>query len=265
MKLIVQSDDLGITEAVSCGIEKGIRDGVITCTGLFSNMPAAAFAVRLIRPYGHVCLGQDINLVAGRPCADPARIPSLVQEDGSFKTSGMHRAVDQADGNQEHVILRDCLIEVEAQIKRFIELTGKKPEYLHGHSYSTPAVWRAMEVMGETYGIPLVRDMLARYKVSRLSATWNKKPFSLEEQIKADPMACILGDPEFLSNQIGFIGTHCGYVDDALFDVSTYTMIRTRDLAAVTGEVMKQWIHENSIELISYRDLISQKEEGLDG
>ena len=86
MKLIVQSDDLGITEAVSCGIEKGIRDGAVTCTGLFSNMPAAEFAVRLISPYSHVCLGQDINLVAGRPCADPAQIPSLVQGDGFCKT-----------------------------------------------------------------------------------------------------------------------------------------------------------------------------------
>ena len=80
MKLIVQSDDLGITEAVSCGIERGIRDGVVTCTGLFSNMPAAEFAVNLIRPYPNVCLGQDINLVAGRPVSDPADIPSLVQE-----------------------------------------------------------------------------------------------------------------------------------------------------------------------------------------
>lgn len=261
MKLIVQSDDLGITEAVSCGIEKGIRDGAVTCTGLFSNMPAAEFAVRLISSYSHVCLGQDINLVAGRPCADPAQIPSLVQGDGFFKTSGMHRTKDAADGNQDHVILQDCLIEVEAQIRRFIDLTGKKPEYLHSHSYSTPATWRAMEIMGETYGIPLVRDLLARYKVSRLASSWNKKPFTLEEQMKADPMECILGDREFLKKPIGFIGTHCGYVDDALFGVSSYTMIRTRDLAAVTGPSMRQWIRENSIELISYRDLISQEGE----
>lgn len=158
---------------------------------------AAEFAVRLISPYSHVCLGQDINLVAGRPCADPAQIPSLVQEDGFFKTSGMHRTRDAADGNQDHVILRDCLIEVEAQILRFMDLTGKKPEYLHSHSYSTPATWRAMEIMGETYGIPLVRDLLARYNVSRLASSWNKKPFTLEEQMKADPMECILGDREF--------------------------------------------------------------------
>ena len=35
MKLIIQSDDLGITEAVSCGIARAAREGAITCTGLF--------------------------------------------------------------------------------------------------------------------------------------------------------------------------------------------------------------------------------------
>ena len=49
MKLIIQSDDLGITEAVSCGIARAAREGAITCTGLFSNMPAAPFAVELMK------------------------------------------------------------------------------------------------------------------------------------------------------------------------------------------------------------------------
>ena len=131
MKLIIQSDDLGITEAVSCGNARAAREGAITCTGLFSNMPAAAFSVELMKSYPQICLGEDINLVAGRPCADPEKIPSLVQKDGSFLTSGMHRAIDQKDGNQDHVRLEDCLIETEAQILKFRELTGKLPEYLH--------------------------------------------------------------------------------------------------------------------------------------
>lgn len=256
MKLIVQSDDFGITEAVSCGIERGIRDGVVTCTGLFSNMPSAKFAVGLISRYSHICLGQDINLVAGRPCSNPSDIPSLVQMDGSFKTSGMHRAKDAIDGNQDHVRLEDCLTEVEAQISRFMDLTGKKPEYLHGHSYSTPAVWKAMEIMGKRYGIPLVRDMLAESGAVHLSRTWNKKPFSLEDQMSADPMAYILEDQKFTSHPIGFIGTHCGYVDNELFQLSTYTLIRNRDLAAVIGQPMKRWIQEHDIQLISYRDLL---------
>ena len=32
-------------------------------------------------------------------------------------------------------------------------------------------------------------------------------------------------------------------------------MIRTMDLAAVTGERFKNWLKENNVELISYRDL----------
>lgn len=259
MKLIIQSDDLGITEAVSCGIEKAARKGAITCTGLFSNMPSAKHAVELIRPYENLCLGQDINLVAGRPCADPEKIPSLVQADGSFKTSGMHRAMDARDGNQDHVVYEECLIEVEAQIQAFMDLAGKKPEYLHGHSYSTPAVRRAMEVMGEKYGIPLVRKMMEQYHIVRPEKSWNKKPFSLEDQMAADPLSCIIGDQEFLKHEIGFIGTHCGYVDADLFEVSTYTLIRNRDLAAMTDSRMRQWIEENQIQLISYRDLLREE------
>ena len=179
MKLIIQSDDLGITEAVSCGIARAAREGAITCTGLFSNMPAAAFSVELMKSYPQICLGEDINLVAGRPCADPEKIPSLVQKDGSFLTSGMHRAIDQKDGNQDHVRLEDCLIETEAQILKFRELTGKLPEYLHGHSYSTPATWKAMEEMGKKNGISLVREMHDKYGIKRPSKTWYKKPFPL--------------------------------------------------------------------------------------
>ena len=200
MKLIIQSDDLGLTEAVSCGIARAARVGAITCTGLFSNMPAAAFSVELMKSYPQICLGEDINLVAGRPCADPEKIPSLVQKDGSFLTSGMHRAIDQKDGNQDHVRLEDCLI--------------KRP-----------------------------------------SKTWYKKPFPLEDQMKADLTDCVTTDSGFLENQIGFLGTHCGYVDQELFPVTTYTMIRTMDLAAVTGERFKNWLKENNVELISYRDL----------
>jgi len=255
MKVIIQSDDFGITEAVSCGIIKAIKDGVLSCTGLFSNMPAAEFAVEAIRPYSHICLGEDINLVAGRPCADPSDIPTLVQENGYFKTSGMHRAIDQADGCQKHLSLDECLIEVEAQIQRFIELTGKKPEYLHGHSYQAPEIRQAMKAMSEKYQVPLTSEMIAQNQMAKLSKTWNKKPFSFEDQRAADPLSCVLEDREFLKHDLGWIGFHCGYVDNELFDVSTYTVIRNRDLAAVTSHEMKQWIEDNQIEVITYRDL----------
>lgn len=65
MKLIIQSDDLGITEAVSCGIARAAREGAITCTGLFSNMPAAPFAVELMKPYPQICWGRILIWLQG--------------------------------------------------------------------------------------------------------------------------------------------------------------------------------------------------------
>ena len=112
-----------------------------------------------------------------------------------------------------------------------------------------------MEEMGKKYGISLVREMHDKYGIKRPSKTWYKKPFPLEDQMKADLTDCVTTDLGFLENQIGFLGTHCGYVDQELFPVTTYTMIRTMDLAAVTGERFKNWLKENNVELISYRDL----------
>ena len=45
MKLLIQSDDYGMTPAVADGIIYGITHGVVRNTGLFSNMPWAAECV----------------------------------------------------------------------------------------------------------------------------------------------------------------------------------------------------------------------------
>lgn len=254
MKLIIQSDDLGITQAVTCGIIRAIEEGVLTCTGLFANMPATEHAVKMIKQYPHICVGQDINIVAGAPCADPQLIPNLVQENGMFLTSGMHRAIDKTVEGNDHLVLEECLIETEAQIQRFIDLMGKKPEYLHGHSYGTPTLRKAMKMMSEKYDIPLTTEMAEKFNLARPVKNWNKKPFSLEDQIAADPLPCFI-DGEYEKNERGIIVFHCGYVDQELFDVSTYTLIRNKDLNAVISPEIKQWIQEKNIELISYRDL----------
>ena len=86
-KLLFQSDDYGLTDSVADGILKGIDQGIIRNTGLFVNMPSSARAAAKIRDCQGVCVGIDINLVAGRPVSDPAEVPSLVTPDGHFVPS----------------------------------------------------------------------------------------------------------------------------------------------------------------------------------
>ena len=86
-KLLFQSDDYGLTDSVADGILKGIDQGIIRNTGLFVNMPSSARAAEKIRDRQGICVGIDINLVAGQPVSDPAEVPSLVNPEGHFVPS----------------------------------------------------------------------------------------------------------------------------------------------------------------------------------
>ena len=111
-----------------------------------------------------------------------------------------------------------------------------------------------MEDVAKEYQIPTTRGLTKEYGLVRPLKNWNKKPFTLDDQLHADQLGCIMTD-EYLKADIGYIIFHCGYVDAPLFDVSTYTLIRPMDLKACTSVTLKQWIQTNGIELISFREL----------
>lgn len=50
MKLLVQGDDYGFTKGVTLGMLEGIDHGVLTCSGLFANMPDAEWRPRRCAP-----------------------------------------------------------------------------------------------------------------------------------------------------------------------------------------------------------------------
>ena len=255
MKLLIQSDDYGITKAVSCGIIEGIKNGVFRCTGLFVNMPSSEDAAKMIADYPEVCLGIDINLVAGKPVSDPAKVPSLIKENGYFYDSRERRKRDQECESHDHMDEAETYLEAKAQIERFIALTGKKPEYLHGHAYGSPTITKVHERLSAEYGIPMTQKILADHHV-KMAKSWYTVPFSLEQQLSLSTKDFLLADRgEILGSEMAAIISHCGYVDAPLFEVSSFTMIRAKDLEAMVSDEMKAWIKENHIELITYRDL----------
>ena len=257
-KLIIQSDDLGISKAVTDGIVEAVKSGMVRCTGLFANMDSSEYAANRIKDFPEVCLGQDINIVAGKPCSDYKKIPSMVNEKGGFLTSSESRKLDLLCDSHDHLVFEECIIEVEAQVLRFYELMGKYPDYLHGHSYATATLNRAIDTISKKYRIPTTRFLKEKYNLTRPLKDWNQKPFELEDQLNAKPLDAIMQD-DYLQYDIGWIVFHCGYVDAPLFDVSTYTLIRTIDLKAVLSKELKDWIDNNHIQLISYKELVTNE------
>lgn len=267
MKLLVQADDYGMTTGVTDGIVASGRDGVLTQTGLFTNMPSTEYAVRRYKAeIPHVMLGQDLNLSTGSPVTDPKLIPSLVQENGAFLTSRMHRIRQETDS--EHVRYEEAYLEYDNQVKRFIELVGKKPEYICGHAWSNEVSNRALKDIIEKYG---VRDAMQLTpmndsKVIRVGGWSNpvqlpdkSYDYSVMTQLNQDPLKMFIShqleqfeayadDP----NAIAMIHTHAGFLDRDLYQLSSFSAVRLMEAGFLCSKELKEFIHQHHIELVNY-------------
>lgn len=136
--VIVNADDFGITHGVNESIVACHRAGTVTSTSFMANMASANHAAGLAASLPGLGVGLHFNLTLGRPVADPARIPSLVDGDGCFMPRGRlirKAALGQLDAGQ-------IGIELLAQLERMRAL-GLEPTHFdsHQHVHAIPTVF----------------------------------------------------------------------------------------------------------------------------
>lgn len=260
MKLLIQADDYAMSPGGAQGILHGIRHGVIRNTGAFVNMPWSEECLQWILPLqDEIALGLDMNISTGRPVSEPAGIPTLVRADGYFYSSRESRVLDMEKDDHEHAAKEDLQREFEAQLQRFFQLTGRWPDYLHGHAYISARVLQVQQELAEQYGIPYTSSVwkkIAGVNLAEYRIGWYKKPATLENQRDSLLEDYILAhSTELLTKEYAVIAGHMGYVDRDLMDLSSYTLYRANDLAAVVSPRIHQWIQDNRVELVTYRDL----------
>lgn len=258
MKLLVQSDDYGITRAVSLGIIHGIQNGIVRNTGLFANMIWAKECVEWIRPYFNtIAFGIDLNASTGPSLLGHDRVPTLTHEDGTFLGSKENRALDTEENGHDHLKEhRDELYaEFKAQIERYIELVGHKPDYIHNHAYGTPTTAEVTQQLRREYDVKDSPSLMESPHIRFAGMGWYVRG-GAEAQLNEDPINYVLSDQgKILNEEYGYLITHCGYADANLFPLSSYTLCRVKDLECLTSDAVKQWVKDNSIELITFRDL----------
>ena len=262
MKLLVQGDDFGFTRAVTDGIVDSIDFGILRNTGLFVNMPSTEYAVGFMDERPHVCFGIDFNMVSGPSVADPKLIPHLVDKEGNFIRSFV-RVKDpryqSEEGRREMFPIDEVQIEIKAQYNRFVELTGRKPGYLHGHSIEPEPYTECIVRLSKETGIPYSKEIRKEKGVGGIpfhKGAFNKKVFDAEIQLNKNTVKRILDHSELLlSYEIAAIGGHPGYIDAELLNLTTLSLERCRDAEMCMSEEIKRWIEDNQIELITYDDL----------
>lgn len=257
MKLLVQSDDYGITPAVAHGIIYGIENGIVKNTGLFSNMPWAKECVELIKPYlNDIAFGIDLNASTGSSLLPHEKIPSLTHKNGSFLTSKENRALDTEENNHDHVIYEEVYAEFDAQIQKFVELVGKLPDYIHGHAYGTKTTFQSSMALAKKYDRIYTSQISSIPNMKCAGMGWYQYGASPEGQLNQDLIHFITSDHDhLLEHEYGYLITHCGWADKQLFDLSSFNLCRVKDLEALCSEEVKVWIQDNNVQLITFKDL----------
>jgi predicted glycoside hydrolase/deacetylase ChbG (UPF0249 family) len=166
--LVVNADDFGQSPAISRGIVRAHREGVVTSTSVLGNCEDVAGVAALLADAPALGVGVHLTLVGGRPVAPAASLPTLTNADGGFPghaedffKSWMKGRVDASEMEREF----------DAQITRLRD-AGVRPDHVntHRHLGFVPAVGRAMEAVARKHGIPGIRSAVERPTLAWLTS-----------------------------------------------------------------------------------------------
>jgi hopanoid biosynthesis associated protein HpnK len=160
-RLIITSDDFGLSNGVNRAVEQGWNDGLLTCASIMPGAAAFDEAVDIARRNPGLQIGLHLTLVQGRGVLPPAELPGLVDAGGNFSdnpvTAGFRYFLDRG-------LYCQLKREIEAQIMRVLD-AGIQLTHIDGHlnMHLHPTVFRILTELMPRYGITTFR--LARERL----------------------------------------------------------------------------------------------------
>lgn len=234
MKLIVNSDDFGLTPGVNLGIIDALKRGILRSTTAMMNMPAIEMAAELAKSNPDLGVGIHLVLTAGKPLLKTHK--TIVDEQGNFlKNSVLFRKQD--------VDVEEVYAEYEAQMERYIALFGHKPTHIdgHHHTHRLPQTVEATKRLAQKYGMKYVREVDS--DVSFVHDFYG--PNTNFDQFKKVLDARL--DQAYVE-----LMCHVALIDVDLIQCSTYNFDRVHELETLIGSQAKAYIAEHKIELVNF-------------
>lgn len=240
-KLILNADDFGMTQGNTIGILMAHAQGVLTSTTCMMNMPFAQFALNEAKKFPKLGVGIHFVLTVGRPLIEGAK--SYTDENGDFI-----RPKDYPD-KKPHADSEELYREWKAQMEKFIEITGHKPTHIDSHHHVHLLPWHVdvAKRLAKEYDVPMRQreQVLETYEYVRCddrmygddaNMDFVKNALSTDEEIL-----------EFMC--------HPAYIDQRLYDMTSYGLPRMKELELLLSPELKQFIKDNDIELINFSDI----------
>lgn len=252
-QLLIRADDIGYSYAVNVGIARTVHEGLVRSVGVMPNMPETERGVAWVKD-ADIAIGQHTNVCLGRPCADPARIPSLLGPDGRFKSSREYRA--KFKEGVDFVDFDEAVIEIEAQLARFLEVVGRDPDYFEAHAVMSNNLNRAIAYVAERHGY---KNQPPSFDPT-VVVTCGSTPVRMVLRSMTpgyDPAACIRETvAQMADGDTTVFVAHPGYLDQFILNNSSLTTDRTKEVDALISPELRAWLEaQPDLALIDYRDL----------
>lgn len=279
-KLIITSDDFGLSSGVNRAVERAWQDGILTCASIMPGGEAFDEAVAIAGRNPGLQVGIHLTLVQGRSVLPLDRVPEIVDASGNFTdnpfTAGIRYFFDRA-------LYCQLKREIEAQIVKVID-AGVSPTHIDGHLniHMHPTVFRILSELMPAYGITSFRlsnerlDHNLRFdKERRFGKTVERIIFgslanhcrpALEQlginhavevkgllnsgRMTTNYILNVLDDLQEGMTEFYF---HPGILPDGEISRRMPDYRHEDELAAITSPAVKEKIHALGIELVNYR------------
>lgn len=154
-RLIITSDDFGLSSGVNRAVEQAWQDGILTGASLMAGGGAFDEAVAIALRNPALQVGLHLTLLQGQSVLPPGELPGLVDSSGSFSDnpvlSGIRYFFDRG-------LYSQLKREIEAQIVRVVD-AGIALSHVDGHLniHLHPTVFRILVELMPRYGITTFR------------------------------------------------------------------------------------------------------------
>ncbi len=268
--LVVNADDLGLSEGVDRGIERAHRDGIVTSASLMTNLPSFAHALEVARRCPALGVGIHLTVTCGPPLTE---LPPEIRGAGPLRLLAAASLSPRA-----RTALRR---ELARQVERALE-AGVRVTHLDSHHnvHAAPAVRRCVDEVAREFGIRWVRfraqsidcvdpvpgagirGISNRAKLGVLRALGGGSTDRSMRRILGAPQLDVESFEEWLAGALASlrpgiteIACHPGELDPEALRIDRRNRSREREIDALTGKRVKTLLWEHGIVLAHYGQL----------
>ncbi|MCR4950992.1 MAG: ChbG/HpnK family deacetylase [Solobacterium sp.] len=262
-RLIYRCDDVGYSEAYDLGVFRVLESGIGCSADVMLDSAHVEEALKKLKNMPWISVGWHRHLWE-RPVLPASEVPTLVDEEGRFKWRHRHPE-RMAEASYE-----DAYREFKAEAKLCFDILGRYPDVASFRGKDIPLERAFQDVLDEcgiVYGFysstgsprfPAEKCTDERYASLHIISDMSSisQSYKMEDWASYDPLKGLL-DPVWTEDEeIFFYGWHPGYLDDHILAESSCSVHRVRELQCALSDTYRNWIIDNGIELINFRDAL---------